>query len=36
MGWVRELMWNRCVGKGGQSIYGKPFADEVRGTIKVS
>jgi hypothetical protein len=26
----------RCVGKGGQSIYGKPFADEVRGTIKVS
>lgn len=23
-------------GKGGQSIYGKPFADEVRGTLKVS
>lgn len=23
-------------GKGGQSIYGKAFADEVRGTLKVS
>lgn len=23
-------------GKGGQSIWGKPFADEVRGTLKVS
>lgn len=22
-------------GKGGQSIWGKPFADEVRGTLKV-
>jgi hypothetical protein len=23
-------------GKGGQSIWGRPFADEVRGTLKVS
>ena len=23
-------------GKGGQSIWGKPFADEIRSTLKVS
>lgn len=25
-----------AAGKGGQSIWGKPFADEVRSTLKVS